>query len=287
MPDTIPGADSTVDPATLPVGTGEPTNDQPGETAAAAPEAPGLDEAFLGQLESMDWTKIDQQKLPQAFKDHFVPKPEFTKKTQDLADERRALEQREKAVFELARKAISDRAQPAGPTAADQKKAELFELAAGGDKEALQQVIKMEAESLVGPIQAQASIRDAAERARAADPVVVQHWNEIVQTLQNDPVLNELATVQNHKYADKVMLALGLEHKAKDLAVALGQKDTEITGLKAKISQYERERVGGLPPSTTKAGTTNGRPAAGEVEEFMEAARRAYLESGGRAEDFR
>jgi predicted nucleic acid-binding protein len=287
----IPGTDSQTDGTTEETQTLDVSNDQPevsdGATQEETQASSGFDENFLKGLASLDPSKIDPTTLPKEFNDRFVSKAEFTRKSQAVADEKRLLAEREKAVFDLARKVMADREKPSGPSPVDIKKQELIALASAGDGEALSQLIKMEAQSLVEPVQTQQTIRRAAETARAADPSVVQHWDEIVRTIDSDPALNELASYGNHKYADKVMLALGLEHKAKDLAASLAQRDSELATLKQKLSLYEKDRISGLPPSTTKAGITSGRPAVGEADNIHDAAYAAWIESGGRREDFR
>ena len=121
-------------------------------------------------------------------------------------------------MFELARRAIADRpSAPTGPTAEDIKRKELLDLATAGDGAAMQQLIQMEAQRQIQPIQTQVALQNAAQTARAANPYVVQHWNEIIQTMQKDPVIAQLATANNYAAADRVMIALGLEHQVRDL----------------------------------------------------------------------
>lgn len=287
MAELDPGTDSTVATMTPETGTDAPANDQTGTEGGTPATDTGFDETALKTLESLDWTKIDPSKLPQKFNDQFVPKPVFTRNQQALAEEKRQLQERERAVFELARKAIADRDRPTGPSPREIKKQELLELASAGDKNALAQVIDMAAEERVAPIQNQAAWNSAADAAKRLEPAVAQHWDEIQQTLNSNPRVSELARVDNFKYAGEVMLALGLEHKANDLARMVTSKDAEVTSLKAKLASYEKERAAGLPPSTTRAGTSTGRPAAGEADTITDAAKSAWLESGGRLEDFR
>src|SRR5271169_375456 len=289
MPDTIPGTDSP-EVTTTPQGTETPANDQPGATGdgagATAPQTNGFDEDFLKRLDT-DWSKVDPTTLPQKFNEQFVPKPVFTRKTQEFAEKERALQEREKAIFDVTRRVLAERDAQRGPTAVEQKVARLKELADSGDADAQQQLLDFKVAERLAPIEEQYAVRAASERALAANPVVGKHWNEIVQTINGDPALKELAGYGNHKYADKVMLALGLEHLTKDQAAMLTQRESEITALKGKLSQYEKERVSGLPQSTTRAGTTAGRPAVGEADTVSDAAKSAWLEAGGRLEDFR
>ena len=287
MAELDPGTDSTVAAMTPDSGTGAPANDQTGTEGGTPATDSGFDETALKTLESLDWTKIDPSKLPQTFNEKFVPKAVFTRNQQSIAEEKRQLAAEKQAIFELARKAIADREKPTGPSPAQVRRDQLMELAAAGDKDALRQAIQLEAQELVQPIQSQTAWNSAAETAKRLEPAVAQHWDEIQNTLNSNPRVAELARVDNFKYAGEVMLALGLEHKANDLARAVAASQNEVTALKAKLSTYEKERAAGLPPSTTRAGTSAGRPVAGEADTITDAAKSAWLESGGRLEDFR
>lgn len=273
--------------ATTPQGTEAPANDlsqgaEPANGAAAAPE--GFDEDLRKRLESIDLATLPvefRQKLEQPFK------AEFTQKTQAFAEERKKFEAERAAIFELARKAIADKQAPAGPTADDVKRQKLTELAAQGDPEAQNQLTQMEVERQLQPIRTQVALQTAAQTARAANPYVVEHWGEIIQTIQNDPVIAQLATANNYAAADRVMIALGLEHQARDLTSKLDLAGKENAALKAKLETYEKARVASLPSSTTRAGTTTGAPSAGDVRSIEEAASRAWAAVGGRPDDFR
>lgn len=252
-----------------------------GKGPATAPA--GFDEDFLKKLDT-----LDPASLPQSFAEKFVPKAVFTQKTQALAEEKKKFEAERAAIFELARRAISERPQaPAGPTAEDIKRKELLDLATAGDGQAMQQLIQMEAERQVTPIRTQVVLQNAAQEARAANPYVVQHWPEIIQTMQSDPVIAKLASTDNYAGASRVMIALGLEHQVRDLVPKLEAAGKEIETLKAKLAGYERERVAGLPSTTTRAGTTAGRPAASEPTSLEEIARVAWQEAGGTPDSFR
>jgi hypothetical protein len=288
MPDqTVTGTDSTDAAATQPVGgTEAPTNDLPATGAATEPQPTpqALDEDFLKKLDA-----LDPASLPQSFAEKYVPKAEFTRKTQAVAEERKRLDAERAAFFEVARRVIAEKpATPGGPSAQDIKQKELLDLAAAGDPQALQQAIDMAAEAKMNPIRTQVVLQNAAQEARAANPYVVQHWPDIIQTMQADPVIAQMATANNYAGASKVMIALGLEHQVRDMVPKFEALHKENESLKAKLATYERERTAGLPSSTTKAGTTAGRPVVGEptrLEDVDLAA--AWVAAGGRPEDFR
>jgi hypothetical protein len=256
----------------------------PAPESQTAPQ--GFDEDFLKKLDALDPTS-----LPQSFAEKFVPKSEFTKKTQALAEDRKRFETERAAVFEMARKVIEQRsAGPAGPSPEDTRLQELSELAATGDPKAQMQMADLLAERKIAPIRTQITLQNAAQNARSnplAGDAVTEHWNDIVQTMQNDPVIAGLATANNFAAADRVMVALGLEHKVRTMLPQMETYKKENEALKAKLATYERERTAGLPSSTTRAGTTTGRPAPSEPTDINDIALKAWLESGGTQNDFR
>jgi hypothetical protein len=256
----------------------------PAPESQTAPQ--GFDEDFLKKLDALDPTS-----LPQSFAEKFVPKSEFTKKTQALAEDRKRFETERSAMFEMARKVIEQRsAGPAGPSPEDTRLQELSELAATGDPKAQMQMADLLAERKIAPIRTQITLQNAAQNARSnplAGDAVTEHWNDIVQTMQNDPVIAGLATANNFAAADRVMVALGLEHKVRTMLPQMETYRKENEALKAKLATYEKERTAGLPSSTTRAGTTAGRPAPSEPTDINDIALKAWLESGGTQNDFR
>lgn len=276
--------------ATTPsTGTDGQTDDLSATSAATEPTTTpqGFDEDFLKKLDALDPTS-----LPQSFAEKFVPKAEFTKKTQALAEERKALEAERQSMFETVRKVIEQRQTgPAGPTAEETRLKELSDLAAAGDSTAQMQLADMLAERKIAPLRTQMTLQNAATAARSnplAGDAVTEHWGEIIQTMQSDPVIASLARADNFAAADRVMVALGLEHKVKTLIPQMDAVKKENEALKAKLAAYEKERTAGLPSSTTRAGTTAGRPnLPQEPTDINDIALKAWLESGGNPESFR
>jgi hypothetical protein len=277
----VTNTDSAEVAATPAEGTAAPASDPSSE---ATPQETTSQEQAPFQLDEDTLKKYESS---QAFQEKYVPKAVFTQKTQALAEDRKRMEAERAAIFELARKAISEKAGPAGPTAEDVKRKELQDLAAAGDPQALQQLIAMEAERQTQPIRTQVALQTAAQSARAANPYVVEHWNEIIHTMQNDPAIAAMATMNNYAAADKVMIALGLEYQVKDLVPKYQQAQEKIKALEVRLQQYEKERVAGLPSSTARAGTTTGRPAAGDAKSVHEAGLKAWVEMGFPPESYR
>lgn len=282
---TIPGTDSADAGTTEETQTPALTNDQTSTTETPAP-APEDDSAYK-TVESLSWEKIDPAKLPQSFNDRFVPKAVFTRNQQAIAEEKRRFETERQAMLDLTRKIIDSRDTPQGPSPLEIKRAELLELAAAGDKQALAEVVKMGVEEAVQPMQRAQAWQRAEANARAADPSVSEHWDEIQEVLKANPDIAAMAQMNNFQYADKVMTALGLERKTWTQAKQLETQKQQMDALSQKIAQYEKERNAGLPPSTTKAGTSTGRPAAGGFNTISDSAFAAWVESGGKPEDFK
>ena len=287
MPENVTATDSQEAPTTPPQGTGAPANDLAQDTTATQGQQPtpqSFDEDFLKRLDT-----LDPASLPQSFAEKFVPKAEFTKKTQALAEDRKKFEAERGAIFELARKAISERpVGPTGPTAEDIKRKELMDLAAQGDGEAMQSVIRMEAERLVTPIRTEMTLKNAYEEAVRTSPFVQTHWNEIYQIMSTNPVIGGMAASNGYQGAAKVMIALGQERELMEMRPAYTAAQDKIKSLEGRLAGYERERAAGLPSSTSRAGTTNGRPAAGEPKSLDDVdLRSAWLEAGGSADSFR
>jgi hypothetical protein len=290
MPDPETGTDSTTG-ATTPPGTAATPNDQTSTSAGetgAQPTPPGFSEDFLKGLDELDPSKVDPATLPKNFNERFVPKAEFTKKTQALAEERKRFEADRTTTFDAVRKIMEARAaQPSGPTPEEERNKELLELAAAGDGKALQELVRMEATRLVQPVQTQMALRTAAETAINANPYVKANWNQIISTIENDATLKEICTAQNYKYADKVMIALGLEIQARDLAGKFDASQKDLEAARAKITTLEKERTASLPSTTSRAGTSTGAPAPGRPTDFMDIAKEVYIKQGGREEDWR
>jgi hypothetical protein len=288
MPDPQTGQDSTASGTTPAPETPAPSNDQTSVSAGTAePQTapPTFDEEFLKRLDELDPTTLPperRQKLEAPFKS------DYTRKTQELAEERKRFDIERQTTFDAVRKIVEARGNvPQGPTPLEERIKELRDLAAAGDGAALEQLTEIKAQQLIQPIQTQVALRTAAETAMNANPYVKANWNQIISTIEGDPVLKEICTASNYRYADRVMIALGLELQARDLAGKLTMTQKEVEAAKAKIAALEKERTASLPSTTSKAGTSTGAPAADQEPGVLGAAKRAWVMTGGRAEDFR
>jgi hypothetical protein len=287
MADPETGTDSAAS-GTTPPETPAPSNDQ-AQTSAATAETtnapPTFDEDFLKRLDELDPTTLPperRQKLEAPFKS------DYTKKTQELAEERKRFDIERQTTFDAVRKIVEARGNvPQGPTPLEERIKELRDLAAAGDGAALEQLAEIKAQQIVQPMQTQFALRSAAETAMNANPYVKANWGQIISTIEGDPTLKEICTASNYKYADKVMIALGLELQARDLAGKLSMTQKEFEAAKAKIAVLEKERAASLPSKTSTAGTSTGAPASERPPGLMNAARKAWVDLGYREEDFR
>ena len=265
-------------------GTLAASNDQSGATDAGAKTAPeGFDEAFLKTLETADPTRFPdpvRQKIEAPFK------ADYTRKTQELAEQRKQFELERKTLFETAHKLMEANAAKSGPSAEDQKIAELTQLAAAGDADALRQLTQMEAQKIIAPLQTQMALRGAIETAVAANPRVKEEWSQINATIEANPRLKAIASANNYQNADMVLIALAQERELLDLRVRYGAASKELETAKAKAASLEKERIKSLPSTTSNAGTASGAPAPGESKGFMDSAFRAWVAGGNRPEDF-
>ena len=288
MPDPETGQDSTASGTTATSQTPAPSNDQTQTSAGTAgtPNAPPtFDEDFLKRLDELDPTTLPperRQKLEAPFKS------DYTKKTQELAEERKRFDIERQTTFDAVRKIVEARGNvPQGPTPLEERIKELRDLAAAGDGAALEQLTEIKAQQLIQPIQTQVALRSAAETAMNANPYVKANWNQIISTIEGDPILKEICSAQNYRYADRVMIALGLELQARDLAGKLTMTQKEFEAAKQKIAALEKERAASLPSTTSKAGTSTGAPASERAPGVMGAAQKAWSDLGYRPEDFR
>lgn len=274
---TNPRMIGEVDPPTL-----ETPDDRAGsETGGGQTLTPGFDPA-----EFVKGLGLDPADPAKSFEAKFVPKDVFTRKTQDIAEDRRKLEAERSAIFEVLRNGMNRQQAPSGPTPEQVRMQELRELAVAGDSKALDDLVKLQAQQEVAPIREEVARRNALDQARSY-PEVQGNWDAINEAIGRVPILSELANRDNYKYAPYVMLALGYEAELKKAVPTVQAQAKEIADLKAKLASLEKDRVVGLPPTTSRAGSTTGRPAAGERQTFMEDALDAFLAAGGRPEDFK
>jgi hypothetical protein len=256
-----------------------------GEGAAAVePQTQPLDEEFTRRLGTLDPTTLPVE-LRQRFEAPF--KADHTRKTQELSEAHKRLETEKAAIFELARRSMSDKQAPAGPDLREQRRAQLLELATQGDQKSLAELIEMSAEDKVAPVRTQVTLQNQYEAAVRAVPAVKEHWNEIYQVLSADPVIGAMAAANGYQGASKVMMALGMEKELQKMRPAYETATKEVAELKAKLALYEKERTASLPSSTSRAGTTAGRPAMPESSDLQEIGLQAWLASGGTADTFR
>jgi hypothetical protein len=250
--------------------TGEPSGaavSQPGEgdeallasletTAPATPAVDPAEEAFQKRLAEIDPSKLPdslRQKLEMPFLQN------YTRKYQELSQQQQQILQ-----------AVTGKLANAGVDSTPDQKAQLLERIKMGDFDVLDQYVDRAIAAKVGPMETQASLRNAMEQAERLHPYVKERQAELSQVIANDPGLRELATVNNFAYAPKVLQALAIQMENQELKAAQRQA----------VDAYKR-KVSGLPASTSMAGSTPTATPEAEYKSLKEAAKAAWSQLGG------
>lgn len=228
-----------------------------------APAAPPDPEAeFSRRLET-----LDPSRLPESVRER-LNKPflaDYTRKMQELSRERDRL---------------LDRVLPK-ETAPDERQT-LRQRIKDGDWDALEPFVQKEIAARLGPVESQVALSNAIARAQQMHPFVKEKEAEIGQMFAADPTLLQMAQADNFRFAPYVLQGAAMALENQSVKAALDQERAERAKLVkeevAKISQAAK----GLPPQTSKAGTTpTATPSkAGKVLGFYGAAVQALDEAG-------
>lgn len=265
--------------------TGEPSGaavSQPGEgdeallasLEKAEPATPAVDpaeEAFQKRLAELDPSKLPdsvRQRLEMPFLQN------YTRKYQELSQQQQQILQ-----------AVTGKLANAGVESTPDQKAALLERIKMGDFDVLDQYVDRAIAAKVGPMESQASLRNAMEQAERLHPYVKERQAEISQIIAQDPGLRELATVNNFAYAPKVLQALAIQMENQELkAKVAGLDQTVLNAQRQAVEAYKR-KVSGLPASTSMAGSTPTATPEAEFKSLKEAAKAAWAQLGGAPPD--
>jgi hypothetical protein len=101
-------------------------------------------------------------------------------------------------------------------------------------------------------INTQRAIQEAAQIV----PDLGKYEAKVAESLQRDPDLMRLASIDNRRYASRVIAALALQHKNAELEATI-TAERAASGARAKqaVEDYKAQ-LRGLPTSTSKAGST-------------------------------
>lgn len=236
--------------------------------AAADASGSGLDPNTIELLKGLDPSKVPAEVL-ERFDRHF--QPAFTKKTQALAEERRAFEQQREEWLRQREQALDKFASGKTPNADQQKLEELRERIRRNDPDALIEYMDQLSSSKLSPVQQREYARDAFNNAVAAEPLVNKHLEAIRGTFKQAPVLAELLQVENYRFAPLVYAAIARDIELTQVQqYVAGEAERTAAAVTKALNTY-KERVRSLPDATTLAGTaqpgtvTEG-PATTEAE---------------------
>lgn len=284
MPGEAPKAEDNVTPAPGASPTGDEDNlkaayeaagvTPPTATPAAGTQPKALDAALLEQLKTLDPALVPPDVL-ERFDRHF--QPAFTKKTQALAEEKRAFD-RQREEWMQQREHLLDRIGSAKEQPGDKTKlTELREKIRSGDMEAIDQYAEALLDEKMGPMEAEMRVRESWESAATNDPLVGQHAESIRAAFRETPVLRELLATQKFRFAPLVITALARDMElSKAQQYIAGEPDrmkAAVTEAVTKALDAYKAKVRGLPDTTTLAGTSPGAMETKENLDTFEAAR--------------
>lgn len=241
--------------------------------AAAAPEAKAVDEEFAKRLEA-----LDPNSLPEGTRRKFEAPflSQYNKKTTEWDQER----QRLMGLVER----LSNRPNLQGQEPGVDEKELLRQKIAEGDVNAIEQLLDQRMEAKYGADIKNIKMDNAYRTALQMFPEAAQMEPQIAESLKSNPgVAYVIANVTPRDPQLGGQLLAGL---AKNLAydrVVAETKDLKASIpklIKQGIEEYQR-RIGKLPPSTSKAGTTPSGEPAETPKSLRDAMEAAWAEAGG------
>jgi hypothetical protein len=257
------------------------------EHVRAAMEAAGVKPAEPNATSTVDpqileaLRKLDPTSLPEDVVRHLDRHllPDYTRKTQALADERRAFEQQRGEWFARMEKLLdrvgTNREQPGDRD----RLSDLREKVRGGDLEALDSYVEELANRKVAPIQSTMALRTAYETAEQAEPLVKQHAEEIGAIIRSNPDVVSLIMANNYQHAPLVFQALARDVELRKAQQTIASFEDRMRDAVSKGIEAYKARVRGLPQTTTQAGTTTTGPQTVSSPKTFEEARARTLEA--------
>lgn len=233
------------------------------------PEPSPADQEFLKKLESLDPGALPEQ-LRRKLESPFLS--QYGKKTSEIDAERKAL-------LSVIEKLTAGNGQQPQPTA-DQRK-QLLEEIANGNTQAIEGLVENLVNERTGPQMDYISRTRAVQEAAELMPELPKYEAQVAQQLQQDPDLLRLASIDNRRYASKILAGLAWRQHAQ--ALEAEKKALVAEGdLKAKkaVEAYKRQ-LAGLPTSTSRAGTTPTGAPAEAPKGLRDALEEAWAEAGG------
>jgi hypothetical protein len=161
------------------------------------------------------------------------------------------------------------------------QRALLKEKIAEGDLSAVDSLVEEIVNQRVGPQMAMLARENAVKAAVSFMPELPKYETQVAAEIQQDPELLYLATVNDNRFAPKILAGLGWRANALELRAENAKLKTDIAAqVKAGIAA-EIARIRGLPPATSQGGRA---PTAHTTEKPMtldEIRETAWKEAGG------
>ena len=273
----------------------EPINPTPGGATGepATPVAASSPDADAALLASLDQAKPEGQPDPDAEFWKQAAEKDFSKAPAELRAKIEApfLSLSSKKVNEVEQlrqtflQAIDRLAKgpnnglPAQPIV--DRKAQLVEEINNGNMEAVVGLVDQLVAEKTGPqmdfINTQRAIQEAAQIV----PDLQKYEVKVAEALQRDPDLMRLASIDNRRYASRVIAALALQQKNADLeATIVSERASSEARAKKAVEDYKAQ-LRGLPTSTSKAGSTPTAFPPGKPLTIEEIRDQAWADAGG------
>jgi len=239
---------STSDPSVVAlVESFERESEQPATPAAT----PGLSDEVMKALQGLDPDKLPseiRQKLEKPFH------ADYTRKTQALAEERRRYEDL------MAKFAENAARRPDGQPQAPDVAQKINEAVERGDFQTAFEIQRQAQAAMVNeaisPVAAEVARRNAVEAARQLEPLVQTYEGEVAALVEANPELRALANAANFRFAPYVFQGAALAVHAKKLQAKLDSAATDREAYAKKVLAEYKQRVNGLPATTSRAGST-------------------------------
>jgi len=225
--------------------------------AESAPTSSPIDPQLLEALRKLDPTQLPEDVVKHLDR-HF--QPDYTRKTQALAEKERAFEQQRNQwmdrMEQLVARVGTAREQPSDRN----QMQDIRERLRAGDFEAVESYVDQQVQQRVAPLESTVALRTAYESAEAAEPLLKQNAEAVGQLIRENPDLVGLITVQNHKFAPIVFQALARDVEFRKAQQVIASFENQKRDAVMKGIEAYKARVMGLPQQTSHAGTSSGTP---------------------------
>lgn len=241
-----------------------------------APATP-LDPQLLETLLKLDPASLPKEVLAK-FDLHL--QPDYTRKTQALAEDRRIFEAQRNQMFERMEGLLTRLGTPKEQPADRNQLSDLRERIRNGDVDAVdafEKLVDDKVQQQIGPMKSSMAIKEAYDIAEAREPLLKQHAEEVGAIIRQNPDVVSMLTIENHKFAPMVFAQIARDIAFEKLKADASTWEARTREAVEKGIRADRARVASLPPTTTHAGTTAGVIPVGKTPGTFEEARAKTL----------